>query len=409
MNQARKNILFGVAHETIWGLSFALVDPITTLQLALNDLGGNAELAGLLGGLLFALANAPQMLSAFLFHPRWSDPKWCSLMHLPCVACTLGLAALFYFFPGMEAGLKLKLYLLLAAGFFVAIGFVVPHWTSLISRCVPEGVRGRYFAWCFSMANLGGMLSGVLAARFITQGGLAWGYGLCFLLAALLQLGSISMLSRVRPLEPRHAPPSALGPFLREQWALITGNKAFAAFAMLFVLMQFCGAPYALFTDFLKGRGLDTAWWGLYNAAKNFGGMLGSFLIGYLADKHGPRRGLYWAFAGMLFALILMPLPLHPAWAAGGFFGGGFFNSAFPVVNLYLFMQLAAPGQITAFTGTFSTLTSPVVFLAPLVTGWLAEKAGYPAAFALSAAACLGAILVVWRSRGFGLKSAAQP
>ena len=409
MNSARKNIIFGVAHETIWGVSFALMDPITTLQLALNDLGGRAELAGLLGGLLFALVNAPQMLSAFMFSPRWSDPRWCASLHLPALACTGLLAGLFYFFPDMDAHLKLRLYLLLTAGFFVLIGLVVPHWISLISRCVPEGVRGRYFAWCFSMANLGGIASGVLAAHWISLGGLKWGYAASFGLAFALQLGSVGLLALLTPLEGRHKAPGALKAFLSEQWKTVRHHKGFAAFAVIFVLMQFCGAPFALFTDYLKERGLETSWWGLFNGAKNLGGVLGSFIIGYLADHKGPRSGLYWAFIAMAAALVIMPLTVHPGWSAAAFFGGGFFNSAFPVVNLYLFMLLAAPGETSSFTGTFSTLTSPAVFIAPWLIGLLAARVSYNAAFGVSVAACAVAAVVLLRSKDFGVSPEKTP
>jgi predicted MFS family arabinose efflux permease len=409
MNTAQKNILFGVAHETVWGISFALIDPITTLQLALNDLGGRAELAGLLGGLLFALVNAPQMLSAFLFAPKWSDPRNLSLLHLPALACTAMLAALFFFFPEMSTASKLRLYLLISAGFFVLIGLVVPHWISLISRCVPEGIRGRYFAWCFSLANLGGIFSGALAAHWISRGGLAWGYGASFGLAFLLQLVSISLLWFLEPLQERPNAPGKLAPFLSQQWKLIQHNRGFAAFAAIFILMQFCGAPYSLFTDYLKGRGLDTSWWALFNATKNLGGVLGSFIIGHLADRKGPRSGLYWAYLSMALALLLMPLTTHPAWSSVAFFGGGFFNSAFPVVNLYLFMHLAEPGETSSFSGTFSTVTAPMVFIAPLIVGQVASRLGYNSAFALSLAACAAAALLLWRSKNFGERSLERP
>lgn len=404
MNSAQKNIMFGIAHETVWGISFALIDPITTLQLALNDMGGRAELAGLLGGLLFALANAPQMLSAFMFSPRWSDPNWCAALHLPALACTGLLAGLFIFYPNMEATLRLRLFLLFTSGFFVLIGFVVPHWISLISRCVPEGVRGRYFAWCFSLANLGGMATGALAARWISQGGIAWGYGRCFSVALILQIISVALLTLLTPLEGRHPSPGKLTAFLKRQWATITQHPGFAAFAMIFILMQCCGAPFYIFTDYLKGRGIETQWWGLFNAAKNFGGVLGSLIIGHLADKHGPRSGLYWAFAAMALALILMPLTQQPAWSSIAFFGGGFFNSAYPVINLYLFILLAAPGDTSGFSGTFSTLTAPMVLIAPWLIGVLAAKTGFELAFGASFAACTLAACILWRSKNFGVK-----
>src|ERR1019366_9036034 len=99
MNPSRKNFALGILHETLWGTSFALINPATILPLALKDLGGGAELAGLLVALLFGGLNTLQLFSAFYFSPRWSDPKWLALMHLPGISCIAGLSALFFFFP----------------------------------------------------------------------------------------------------------------------------------------------------------------------------------------------------------------------------------------------------------------------------------------------------------------------
>jgi MFS family permease len=404
LDKVRRNIMVGVTHEAIWGLSFALIDPITVLQLALKDLGGQAALAGLFAGLLWAGLNLSQLPAAFWLSPSFSAPRRCAALHLPALACTGGLGLIFSL--GLSPAALLRSYLVLATLFFVLVGLVVPFWIGMISRCIPSGVRGRYFAWSFSLANLGGIASGALAVHWISQGGLAWGYGQTFGLALLLQLISISLLLLLEPLEPEPAAPGPLGPYLRRQAAHLLANRPFQAFLLVSVLMQLASAPYNLFTDYLRQRGLPTAWWAWLNAAKNVGGVLGSFLMGYLADHKGPRFSLGAAFAMMAASLLLLPLP-SPGAGLGAFLGGGFFASAYPVVNLYLLLMLAGPGQTTALAGTFAALSAPVVLGAPLLSGWLAQRYGYPASFTLSLVACAAGLVFVWQQRNFGIKEAA--
>lgn len=403
MDRVRKNLVVGVLHESLWGLSFALIDPITVLQLALKDLGGREALAGLFAGLLWAGLNVSQLPAAFWLSPRFSDPRRCAALHLPALACTAGLALAFSL--GLAPAPLLRCYVVLASLFFLLIGLVVPFWIGMISRCVPAGVRGRYFAWSFSLANLGGIASGALAVHWISQGGLAWGYRQTFWLALALQLLSISLLPLLHPLTPAEPAPGPLKPYLRAQAAQLLGNRPFQLFLLASLAMQLASAPYNLFTDYLRQRGLPTEWWAWLNAAKNIGGVLGSFLMGYLADHQGPRFSLGAAFAMMAASLLLLPLPA-PAASLGAFLGGGFFASAYPVINLYVLLLLAKPGQTTALAGTFAAISAPLVFGAPWLSGWLAQRYGYAACLGLALTACAGGLLFVWRTRSFGIKEA---
>lgn len=409
MNQARKNILFGIVHESLWGASFALINPMTILPLALKDLGGGAEQAGFMVALLFGGLNLPQLFAALYLSPKWSDPSWCAVLHAPAIACVALMSGLFYFFPEMDKGLKLTLFLGLSASFFLFLGLVVPHWVTLMSRSVPEEVRGRYFAWCFSLANLAGIASGYWGAQWCERGGLEWGFAACFALALPLQLASVSLFLLIRPLNSRPRVPGRLKPFLRAQWEHMSGSREVRMFLGIFVLMQLSSSVTGLFTVYLKERGVATSWFGLYNGAMNFGGLLGSFLMGYLADHQGPRAGLKWGFLIFGACLLTLPFPLPPAAGAAAYFGSGFFNSAYPVLNLYLLMRLARPGGTTEFAGAFATLTTPVVFLAPLLAGWLAGSTSYMMAFGLSLAAIGAGLLALKRLPEFGRKAEGKP
>jgi MFS family permease len=402
LEPVRRNLVIGVLHETIWGVSFSLIDPVTILQLALRDLGGRAALAGLLGGLLFAGLALLQLPAAFWLSPRFSDPHRCAGLHLPALACTAGLALAFSL--GLDPALLLKLYLVLATGFFLLIGLVIPYWIAMISRCVPEGVRGRYFAWCFALANLGGIASGALAVHWIERGGLEWGYGLSFGLALLLQLLSISLLLLLKPLKPAEAPQDLpLLPWLRSRLLPLLRRRPVKLFLIITLFMQLSSAPFNLFTDHLKERGLPTAWWAWLNAAKNVGGVLGSFMMGYLADRQGPRYSLGLAFALMAASLLLIPMA-GPVSGLGAFFGGGFFTVAYPVMNLYLLLLISEPGQTTATAAAFATVTAPLVLGAPVLSGFLAQRFGHGASFAFSLLACALGAAFLFKQRDFGLK-----
>src|SRR3954468_15588750 len=119
MEQARKNFIIGVAHETVWGLSFGLTNPFTILPLALVDLGGSATLSGLLGALLLTSLSAPQFFSAMKLGPRFSDPKVCAWLHLPTVALMALAALTFTALPDSFASWRLPLFLIAFTGHYI--------------------------------------------------------------------------------------------------------------------------------------------------------------------------------------------------------------------------------------------------------------------------------------------------
>jgi MFS family permease len=399
MDSLRRNLWVGIAHETLWGLGFAMMDPVTVLQLALKDLGGSAASAGLLGGLLFAGMSLTQLPAAFWLHPRWSDPSRVARLHLPALACTGGLALLFSL--GLPPERLLGPYMALTAAFFLFIGPVVPFWITMISRCVPDDIRGRYFGWAFGLANLGGIASGGLAVRWIGAGGLDWGYGRTFAAALTLQLLSVCLLPLLRPREPQGEEPGALGPWLRAQSGELLRNRPFRLFLAVSVLMQLASAPYNLYTDWFKQQGLPTSWWTALNAAKALGGLAGAGLMGLLADRRGPRSSLALGFTLMALSLAALFVPGRPA-SLLAFFGASFFGMAYPVLNLYMLMRLAAAGQTTALSGTFAAATAPIVLGAPFLSGWIAEHLNFHSAYLLSLLACALGLAFLGRHPDFG-------
>ena len=308
----------------------------------------------------------------------------------------------------MESSLKLTLFLAFSSGFFILIGMVVPHWINMITRIIPEASRGRYFGWSFSFGNFFGIAAGFYGVRWIEMGGMRWGYALCFGVTVLLMLASIAVLNFLKPLEPRAPEPGKLIPFLKDQWTHLSGSPEVMIFLVVFTLMQLASASGGLFTVCLKERSVATFWFGTYNAALNIGGLLGALVMGHLADTRGARHGVQWAFAILGLSLPFLIAPLTPLYPAVAFFGSGFFNSAYPVLNLYLLTKLARPGRSTEFSGAFATATVPMVILAPLFHGWLAAHLSYTISFSISILACLAGLYALRLLPSFGAKVVAQ-
>ncbi len=413
METSRKNFVLGVLHEGLWGLGTGLCNPVTILPLALADLGGSAALAGLLAGLLFAMYSAPQWISAHRLSPAWSDPKRCALLHSPAILAQALAALLFLALPSLPAPWKLALFIALFSAHYLGIGLIMPHWLACIGRCMPEGARGRYFGSSFAfsgaMAGLGGLLAGWWAAK----AGLRWGFGMCFALAVPAQVACVSVLSRLKPLLPApDAPPSSLAAALRENLALLRGSRLARATLLLFLVMPFAGAAGSLFTVYLREvRGLPAAWFGPFSAALSLGGMAGSFLLGLINDRRGPRVAMLLAFAAMLCSLAALAWLHRPGLLCLAFLSNGFWTSAFAVVNLVLLLDLAGPARVPSLTGLVNTLMAPFILAAPWLAGVVAQRFRYSGAFLLSALACLAgpALLAAFPGLGARGKSAPQP
>jgi predicted MFS family arabinose efflux permease len=273
---------------------------------------------------------------------------------------------------------------------------VTPHWASLSSRNVPAPLLGRYFGWAFAASGLCTVFTGVWAARLAAAGGTRWGYAACFGLAFVIQLASLLLLAATRPLAPAPDPAPPLRAFLAERWREARRSRVLKLFGALMVLLAFGGAATQLFAVFLRDHGFGDLSFEAFNPALSVGGMLGSVSLGWLMDKRGPSaalRGCLVALCCALALLLLAPTALWPASAAMAC--AGLFNAAFGSVMLPWMLRLSSKGQVPAFSGLYGTLTAPWNFFAPMILGRVAQSHGYGAAFSVSAAAAMAALLAL--------------
>jgi MFS family permease len=82
-------------------------------------------------------------------------------------------------------------------------------------------------------------------------------------------------------------------------------------------------------------------------------------------------------------------------WFYPVFMLAGVANVAFWTTGITLTLEFGAEAERPAYIGLANTLVAPGTILAPLVGGWLADSAGYPAAFIASAIGRLLTVLIL--------------
>jgi len=400
----KKNFILGIVSEAFWGAGFGLFMPPTLLNLALVDLGGSAVLAGFLVSIFATGINLPQAFSALTLSPKFSDPPRAALLHIPALLGPLVSGLSFLLIPTSDPFARLIGFLSGFALFSFGIGLVVPHWVTGISRCLPEKLRGRYFGTSFFASGLCAASTGWLGARWVSQGGLEWGYACCFLSAVPFMVMSLVVLSLLKPMTGR---PKAQAPGTwKKSFHLLSRKLAepgpFRVGLVLVFLMILVAASGNLFTVYLREQvKMEASSFQFFSPALSLGAMAGSFLLGWLSDRKGLRVAYALAFAAGLVSMGSI-FPQGMAFSTLSFVGLGFFESAFPVLGLVLVLKLAVNRDAPVQTGLFNTLMSPWNFLVPLGVGILASHAGYHSVFLLGAGCSLVAFWILWRFGSFG-------
>lgn len=404
MKQEQKNFLLGILHEGLWGTGFGFFMPTTILSMALVALGQSAFLIGLLNAFFFAGIYLPQAFSALGLPPRFTNPKPLAWLHLPAIAGPLLASLGFFLAPQNLISLRVAALFSGFSLFALGVGLVVPHWVAFIGRTIPENRRGRYFGTSFFASGLCSTLTGWLAGRWAIQGGLQWGYAVCFLSAVPLLAASILVLTRMKPLipEPEPPPPRALQNSFRLIKEKLAEGGLFRAGIILVVLMIFTASSGSLFIVYLqKVAHVETSWLQFFTPAMTLGSMAGAFSLGYVADHRNVRSAYSIAFLNGIMALVLVFFFRNPILNCLAFACLGCLISAFSVVNSVMILKLAGHRESSIQTGFFNTLMGPWNFIAPLFAGWLASHFGYAWSFSLSAVCAIAGFGILMFYRGW--------
>ena len=393
----RYNFAVNVMDGVFFGLALGFASFVTILPLFVSTMTDSAILIGLIPAIHSVGWQLPQLFTARRVTRLGRYKPMVVLMTIHERLPFLGLAAVVWFLPalGREVALLLTFGLLTWQG--LGGGFTATAWQSMIGKIIPAKRRGIFFGTQAAAANLlasgGAVLAGILLERLDSP--LDW--TICFLLASVSMAASWAFLAKTR--EPDRPPADANESrpgFWSGIGAILQRDANFRWFLVARVLSQMAMVAFGFYTIYaVRHYGMSEGIAGLMTGVLLATQMAANPIMGWIGDRWSHRAVMEVGALAAAASASLACLAPDATWFYPVFILAGIANVAFWTIVTTLTMEFGAEAERPAYIGLANTLVAPSTILAPLVGGWLADSAGYPAAFLASAVCGLLTALIL--------------
>jgi len=381
-------------------LAFSIISRETITPLLISNLTDSKIAIGLVPAIYSIAYYLPQLFAAN--HAERLKRK------LPFVMVVGGLLervpylfaglAILLFAEGAPIAALLCIYLVIGLG-ALGNGVATPAWFSMIGKVLPVNRRGIFFGLSEGLGTLMGIIGAFFVGRVLDEMGYPLNFATLFLVAAVFMgiswIGLALNREPESPIVKEHIPFSH---YFRRLPAILRENHNFRRFLLSYSISRLSTMGVGFFIVFgnenFELSGADV---GLLTAILIGSQAAMQLLLGWLADRQGHKANLTISgFALAIAALLALGatdlVGLMPAFVL---LGVGLASDH--VSRLNIILEFAVPEDQPTFIGLTNTLLAPVVFLAPIFGGWLAD-AGFDALFTLMIA-CGGAgglMLLAW-------------
>ena len=123
--------------------------------------------------------------------------------------------------------------------------------------------------------------------------------------------------------------------------------------------------------------------------------MLSNVIWGPMGDRRGHKLVMEWSTALWAGALLLALFAGSRIVYYGVFALVGAANAGFILSDLSIVMEFGPEAQRPTYIGLARTLSAPLLFVAPLIGGAVAQVWGYPWLFALALALTLASLVML--------------
>lgn len=401
VNSAQKYLRFNIAVNLLdggfFGFAIGFASFVTIIPLFVSKMTDSAILIGLIPAIHNVGWQLPQLFTA------QTIARQKRLKPLVLLATTqerlpfLGLALVAWFFPKIGASVALPLTFALLVWQGLGGGFTANPWQNLIAKIMPANLVGTFYGLQSASANLffaaSAAVSGVLLERFDTP----LDFTLCFGLASAALVISWFLLSLVREeaAEKQETPPSRVA-FWSSLPAILRRDAAFRVFLAVRIVSQFAVMASAFYTVYAVQH---------YKASESAVGIMASVLagvqilanpiMGRLGDRIGHRPVMAFGVAAAGLSALLAWLAPAAGWFYLVFILTGIAAVAMWTIAMAMTLEFGNEAERPAYVGMANTLIAPFTFICPLLGGWLADAAGYPAAFIASIAGSAVTLLMI--------------
>jgi len=391
------NVIVNVIDGGFFGLALGFASFITVIPLFVSRMTDSAILIGLIPAIHQVGWQLPQLFFAerVVRLTRYKPMVVALTIHerLPF----LGLALVAFAVPvlGIKAALYITFALLIWQG--IGGGITANPWQAMIAKIIPSDRRGTFYGFQAAMANLLASGSAVAAGVLLTRLEYPGNYALCFFIAGLAMLISLVFIALTRESEsPQVQAISEKRSLWKNLIRILKVDKSFRWFLVIRGLSQLSVMAVAFYTVYaVRYLDMNEAVAGLMMSVFTFGQIIANPLMGWIGDRwNHPAVMKVGALSAALSALIAWWAP-SLTWFYLVFIFAGIAYVSIWTIGLAMTLQFGSEQDRPFYIGLANTLAAPFTIAAPLIGGWLADTAGYPSTFLVSALCGLGTALVL--------------
>lgn len=396
----RWNFSVNLIDITFITLAFSLISRETIMPLLISNLTDSKIAIGLVPAIFSICFYLPQLFAAN--HAERLKRK------LPFVMFVGGLLERVpYFFAGFAIGLfavnspnltLLTVYVVIGLAAFGA-GVATPAWFTMIGKVLPVNRRGIFFGVSDGLGTLMGVFGAVLVGIVLDEVAYPHNFAALFLAAAVFMgISWVGLALNREPESPSIKQQISQRQYFRQLPTVLGGNANFRRFLFSYSISRLGLMGASFFIVFgNESFALSGAEVGLLTAV-----LLGSQAVmqlglGWLGDRRGHKLNLtIFAFAvALAAALAALASDIRGLLPAFALLGTAL--AADRISHLNIVLEFALPEDQPTFIGLTNTLLAPVVFLAPIIGGWVADI-GFDQLFALMLICGIagGALLHFW-------------
>jgi MFS family permease len=382
--RTRRNFLFNVIEGGTYISSNGFIAVQTVLPAVVARLGGSNIEVGAVTVIGFSFLFLPQIFAArYAEAAPWKKPGTILFGFLQrCVMLVMG--GVLFLLGRKSPSAALAALLVLYALNQTFSGLTTPFWFDLIAKVTPAHWRGRLVGFRTSMGGAGALVASLVLTLLLASISFPENYALAFVLAALLQLASVVIQSRIIENGPSDVGErTPLKEYFHSLPAIARRRKGFVVFIGAMGLLILGSMPVAFFPVYAV-RTLRAGGWmiGEYTTTMVFVQIGSAVLNGLIADRYGNKRSLMIAGSGLALASVTALLvPTAGAFRLVYVFLG--VNVGSEVMSRYNLTVDFSPERIrSTFVGLVNTVLAPL-YAVGLLGGWISDLLGYRAVFVI--------------------------
>ena len=395
---SKRNFWLHVSEGAVYLSSGVLLSPQTVFPALVAKLGGDNVAVGAIPIIVYLMFYLPQIVSANYIRSSPFRKPWALKLGILQRFQILLLAIVVALFGLHSPSLALGAFFVIYVFNQVFAGLGSPVWFDLVAKTTAPNDRGKLMGIRISLGALLGFLNGFLLTILLAFLVYPLNFAAVFGFAFLLQLTSWMILRNVK--EDRHSvvmPHDSIRALFVRIKSIFQSDAIFRQFLASAAFLIVGLMPTGFFVlAAIRRFHLEESYVGLFTITMVVAQIMSGTLLGLLADKKGHKASLLVCAAATASATIIALASGSSYWYFAVFFLVGI-NLGAEMITRYNFVERCAPeSDRPLYVGIMNAWIAPFYFSAA-IGGWLSDKFGYSAVFALGLTATIVGLVLLQR------------